>query len=121
MNIQIINTGKSAIAEITGEGILISTVQDALDIMADSGYMGAGSMLLYEENLMPAFFDLSSGLAGEILQKYSNYKVRLAIVGDFSKYTSKSLRDFIFESNKHGRVIFTSSRDEAIQKLSPGN
>ena len=36
--------------------------------------------LLYAENLPPAFFDLSSGEAGVILQQFRNYGVRLAVV-----------------------------------------
>ncbi len=47
-----------------------------------------------------------------------NYQVRLAIVGDFSKYPGKSLRDFIFESNKHGRIIFAENNQDAIERLS---
>jgi hypothetical protein len=36
--------------------------------------------LLYAVNVTPGFFDLSSGEAGEILQKLRNYRVRLAVV-----------------------------------------
>lgn len=41
---------------------------------------GAGAALLYAENLPPAFFDLSSGQAGAMLQKLRNYRLRLAVV-----------------------------------------
>ena len=64
------------------------------------------------------FFDLKSGIAGEILQKFSNYRIRLAIVGDFSKYTNKSLKDFIYESNKGGQINFVDSQLDAINVLS---
>jgi len=47
------------------------------------------------------------------LQKFSTYNGRLAIIGDFSKYDSKSLKDFIFESNKGRRVNFVGTTDEA--------
>lgn len=40
----------------------------------------ARGLLLYSENLTPRFFDLSSGEAGEILQKLRNYQIRLAVV-----------------------------------------
>ncbi len=43
---------------------------------------------------------------GEILQKFVTYKAKLAIAGDFSVYTSKSLKDFIYESN-NGNHIFS--------------
>ena len=58
------------------------------------------------------FFDLKNGIAGEILQKFSNYRVSLIIVGDFSKYASKSLNDFIYESNKGRHINFVASTTE---------
>lgn len=57
-------------------------------------------------------------MAGEILQKFSTYQVRLAIIGDFSKYTSKSLTDFIYESNKGKHINFVNSTTEALKILS---
>ena len=86
--------------------------------MANSRYQGADRVLIYEKNLHPDFFELKTGMAGEILQKFSNYRMSLAIVGEFSKYTSKSLKDFIYESNKGGAVIFAENRETALEKLS---
>ena len=63
------------------------------------------------------FFILSTGLAGEILQKFVNCHIKLAIVGDYSKYTSKPPRDFIYESNKGNSIYFASSIEEAVLKL----
>ena len=63
------------------------------------------------------FFILSSGLAGEILQKFINYKAKIAIFGDYSKYTSKPLKDFIYESNKGNDIFFVSDKAEAVEML----
>ena len=117
MKIEIIEFRNIKIAEVVSDNILINETQDALDIMANCNYQDAGSIILYKHNLIPDFFDLKSGIAGEILQKFSNYRVRLAIIGDFSNYTSKSLRDFIYESNKAGRILFVSSKEDAINRL----
>ena len=68
-------------------------------------------------NLHPDFFNLRTGLAGDILQKFSNYKVQLAIVGGFSKYQSKSFRDFIYESNKSKLIFFVPDIDSAVLAL----
>ena len=105
------------IAEVKSAGIVIGQTQDALDLMANADYLGARKIMIREEHLDPAFFDLKTGMAGEILQKFTNYRVQLAIIGDFSKYPGKSIRDFIFESNRYGRINFVSSREEAIKKL----
>ncbi len=118
MEIQIIQVEGKNIAEIISDKIIISETQDALDLMADAGWQGAVGLMLNAGNFTPAFFDLKTGIAGDILQKFSTYNMRLAIIGDFSCVKSRSLDDFIFESNKYGRICFVSSREEAIEKLS---
>lgn len=101
------------IAELISEEIEIKDTQDALDIMMNCIYQGASSIIIQEKQLLPEFFDLKTGLAGDILQKFSTYQARLAIVGNFDNITSKSLRDFIFESNKVGRINFVGSVNQA--------
>ena len=64
------------------------------------------------------FFDLRTGLAGEILQTFTNYRFALAIVGDFSGCGSRALRDFIYESNQGRRVFFLPDRETALERLS---
>ena len=105
------------IAEVKSAGTVIGQTQDALDLMANADYLGARKIMIREEHLDPAFFDLKTGMAGEILQKFTTYRVELAIIGDFSKYPGKSIRDFIYESNRYGRINFVNSREEAIEKL----
>lgn len=105
------------IARVISNATLIRNTQDAVDLMGDCWYNGAVGIVMNEENIVADFFDLKTGIAGEILQKFSNYNVRLAIVGDFDKYKSKSIRDFIFESNKHRHINFVSSVDEAQERL----
>jgi hypothetical protein len=85
--------------------------------MANCSYQGARNIIIDKKNIIPDFFTLSTGIAGEILQKFTNYDCQLAIVGDFSKYPSKSLKDFIYESNKTGKISFVASLDEALKKL----
>lgn len=96
----------------------VNNTEDALDILGNCSYQGADNIILHEKNIIPDFFDLKTRIAGEILQKFSTYNVRLAIVGDFSKYTSQRLKDFIYESNKGGRVNFVNTVAEATEKLS---
>ena len=105
------------IAELTDDNFIISQVQDVLDIMGDMGSYGCNRIILHEKHLHKDFFNLKTGLAGDILQKFSNYHVKLAIVGDFSQYHSKSLRDFILESNKGNRIFFVENMDSALLKL----
>lgn len=118
MNIETINTGNAKIAELIAEKTIIQNAQDSLDLLGNLYYQGFDKIIIQEQHVVPEFFDLKNGMAGEILQKFSNYRVRLAIIGDFSKYTKKSIRDFIFESNKTRHICFVDSRAEAINMLS---
>ena len=107
-----------SIAELSSADILINTTEDGLDLLGNLYYQGFDRIVMNERNITPDFFDLKNGIAGEILQKFSNYRVRLAIVGDFSKYTSKSVNDFVYESNKGRQINFVASQLEAIKVLS---
>jgi hypothetical protein len=113
MRIELSEHKGTSLAEIISEEIVIHTLADALDLIGNCAYQGASKIIIHEKNLSPAFFDLKTGLAGDILQKFSNYRMDLAIVGDFSRYTSKSLRDFIYESNQGSRVNFVRTVAEA--------
>lgn len=117
MEIVFHQTTHTSIAEVVSNEVLINETQDALDLMADCTYQGARSIIIHEKNLIPEFFDLKTRIAGDILQKFSTYNVRLAIIGDFTKHSSKSLNDFIFESNRYGRILFVSSLEEAKDRL----
>ena len=117
MKLKIHTVGKTSIAELISSAVEILEVQDALDLMGEASALGARSIVVRKENLIPDFFNLRTGIAGEILQKFSTYSFRLAIVGDLSKIQSRSLQDFIFESNKTGRVLFLESFEKAITIL----
>ena len=109
--------GGVTIAEILPGADLISNPDDILDLMAEARYNGSSTMIIQDRSLHPDFFDLKTRVAGEILQKFSNYRMRLAVVGDFSGFDSKSLRDFIRESNRMGTIYFVGTIDEALSKL----
>lgn len=106
------------IAEMRADSNIITNVGDGADLAGNLYYQNFDCGIIYQENIAPEFFDLKTGIAGEILQKFSNFRLRLLIVGDFSNSTSKSLRDFIVESNKGKLINFTTTRHEAIKLLS---
>ena len=105
------------IGELISCDIIIHKNEDGFDLLGNLYYQGFDKVIIHEKNITPDFFDLKNKMAGEILQKFSNYRVRLAIVGDFSKYTKKSLKDFIHESNNGKQVNFVSSVTEALNVL----
>jgi hypothetical protein len=117
MNIIIHNNTGSKIAEFISDNIVINTSQDALDLMAIAFEKGIRKIILHENIMHPDFFRLKSGLAGEVIQKFVNYQIKLAIVGDFNKYNSKSLKSFIYESNNGNQFFFVSDINEALERL----
>lgn len=117
MEIKVHPMGKNQLAELLSDSILINTAEEGLELLGNLYFQGFDNVVVYRHNLSSAFFDLSSGLAGEVLQKFSNYKVRLNIVGDFSQYNSKSLNDFIRECNRGKHIAFVGSLNEALEKL----
>lgn len=104
------------VAELVSDAILIQTADDGAQLLADLYYQGFDLIIIQSARLNPSFFELKSGLAGEVLQKCSNWRIRLAIVGDFNDVLSQSLRDFIFESNKGKLVNFVGSVNEALDR-----
>lgn len=92
----------------------IAKVADLLDLMMTVAYQyEASNLILSKQTLEDDFFKLRTGIAGEMLQKFSNYKMKVAIVGDFSGYTSKSLRDFIYECNQGNHLFFNTTVEDA--------
>ncbi|PCJ64831.1 MAG: alpha/beta hydrolase [Bacteroidetes bacterium] len=89
-----------------------------LDVMMNCRFEDCGSILVYQHHLADEFFDLKTKVAGDLLQKFSTYDCKLAIVGNFQSIESKSLADFIGESNRIGRITFASTKEEAIKALS---
>lgn len=89
------------------------TAEVAAELLMNCHYQGTDSLIVHEHNLPAEFFDLKTKLAGDILQKFSTYQGRLSIVGDFSKYEGRSLRDFIYESNKGRRINFVTTVEDA--------
>ncbi|WP_372008639.1 DUF4180 domain-containing protein [Paenibacillus chitinolyticus] len=118
MNITVDQRQHSKVAVISSEDVVISSVNDALDLMADIRYNHeCDKVLLRKEQLTEDFFELKTKLAGDILQKYINYQLKIAIVGEFSGYNSKSLNDFIYECNHGNNVFFKGTEAEALDAL----
>lgn len=98
---------------VMSDQVLIHNEQDALDLMGETG---TGTIIVHDFNFEPDFFDLSTKKLGDVMQKFANYRVRLAIIGDFSRYPSKILPSFIAESNRQKTYLFVPSLDD-VKKI----
>ena len=92
----------------------IKSVDDIMNFFGDFYANNCVGVVIHKDVLDESFFDLKTGLAGEILQKFTNYNIKLAIIGDFSNIKSRSLKDFIRESNEFQFVNFVESAEKAI-------
>ena len=118
MQFTTIEENGTKVAVVTGDKKIITDTQSALDLLATVHYeTGADRIVINKENIEDTFFVLSTGLAGEILQKFVSYHTKVAIYGDYTKYTSKPLKDFVYESNRGNDVFFVSTKEEAVKKL----
>jgi hypothetical protein len=117
MDIILHETAGGKIAEINSDKVVLSDIDDTLNLIYETGALDSGKIVVYENQIASEFFDLKTKLAGEILQKFSNYRLQLAIIGDFSKHKNKSLQDFIRECNKGNSVFFLENLNDAIKKL----
>jgi predicted dehydrogenase len=107
------------VLECSAEGPLLRTAQDAVDLIGEAKSAGANIVVLPIARLDPAFFQLRTGIAGEVVQKFVTYRVAAAIVGDTTQLEaeSKSLRDFIRESNQGGSIWFLADKEELQARL----
>jgi hypothetical protein len=100
------------------DGPVIATIQDALDLIGAT-YLGAHAVAIPVSRLDERFFSLGTRFAGEIMQKFVNYRLTLAIVGDISRRQEDSgaLRDLVKESNRGGHVWFVPDLDALDDRL----
>ena len=106
--------GKTAVAEVAANDMLLTVPEDVNDLLGNAYYQGFDGMIISADKISPRFFDLKTRLAGEILQKFSTFRMRLAIVGDFSVFPSESLKSFIYESNRGNLIHFSPTIADAL-------
>ena len=110
---------KNGVAIVYSDSCVIADAGAALDLLATVRHTtGYDRIAISKAAIAEDFFVLSTGIAGEILQKFVNYRTKLAIIGDYSHYTSKALKDFIYESNEGSHIFFAADEQTAIAKLS---
>lgn len=118
LNIEIKIIKNYKISLVNSSEVIIKDVQSALDFIATMNYnYDSFNIIMNKECFVNDFFDLSTKLAGDILQKIVNYNVKLAIVGDFSLYNSNALKDFIYECNTGKDIFFLENNKLAISKF----
>lgn len=101
------------------QGPLIATEADGNDIIGEAFSAEAEFIAIPVERLGPDFLRLETRLAGTVFQKFVNYHLRCAIIGDIAPLLegSKALRDFVRETNKGRSIWFVDDLDSLREKL----
>jgi Domain of unknown function (DUF4180) len=109
------------IYECDAEGAPLRKESDAADLIGTAISHRANLIVIPVERLDDDFFRLRTGIAGEFIQKFVNYGLRLAIVGDITRHVAESsaLRAFVYESNRGDHVWFLATTDELEGRLEP--
>jgi hypothetical protein len=107
------------ILEYPAEGPILSSDRAIMDLIVDGRSQSAGMVVVPTTRFSSEFFQLHTRIAGDLLQKFVNYQLRLTILGDLTKEAaeSQSLQAFIRESNRGSNLWFLSTIEEVEQKL----
>ncbi|MFG3552956.1 DUF4180 domain-containing protein [Micromonospora sp. NPDC047557] len=99
-------------------GPTVATEQDALDLIG-AAFAGAQVVAVPANRLDERFFSLGTRFAGEVMQKFVNYRLRLVVVGDISTHLdgSSALRALVHESNQAGHIWFVPDLDALDERL----
>ncbi|TKD12399.1 DUF4180 domain-containing protein [Polyangium fumosum] len=112
----IVDEGGVTVVEGQPDQAFLTSARDVDRVIEACFGSSAGCVLLYASNLPAAFFDLSSRVAGDILQKLRNYRIRLAVVcppGSVSH--SSRFGEMVTEENRGEHFGMFETRAEAVE------
>lgn len=112
------NTRRDKILVASDAGISIRAISDVSKAVGAT--FGAGGLMLTEDDVSVEFFDLKSGLAGELFQKFANYALCLAVVVPDPERYGERFNELAREHQSHNQIRIVRSRDEAMSWLRRG-
>jgi hypothetical protein len=97
----------------------IHSSTDIFDVLTNG--MEEGGLVLDEKDLSPSFYDLRSGLAGELFQKFVNYRVPLALVVNDPAVYGDRFNELAYEHKNHPMIRIFPDHDSASAWLAAAN
>ena len=92
-------------------GIAIRSSSDISNAVGAT--FGTGGLILVESDLAPDFFDLKTGIAGELFQKFTNYRLRLAVVVPDPQRHGDRFDELAREHRSHSNIRIVPTKSEA--------
>ncbi|WP_323122277.1 DUF4180 domain-containing protein [Burkholderia alba] len=116
---EVLRIGDESVLIYAEHGPAIADERDAGDLIAAAWNCGAAWVAIPTARLAPEFFRLRTGVAGALLQKFVNYRLRVVIVGDLTDRVAErtAWRDFVLESNQGRTVWFVRDRAALLSRL----
>ena len=115
---EVVPIGGVPVLRCAADGPLLDGEQAALDLIGEA--LGRAEVVAVPvSRIPPAFFALATGVAGAVVQKFVNYRLRLVVVGDVTEHVAAStaLRDFVREANRGGQTWFVADEEELTARL----
>jgi len=111
--------GNLRVQYLDEDGPQIATDADASDLIGNAWVDGANVIAVPVSRFDPSFFDLTSGLLGNVTQKVVNYQLKLAVIGDIGAAVSRSsaFADYVWETNRGDHIWFFDDETGLAEKL----
>lgn len=116
MNVEIVPKEQHTYARGEAGNGLLANERDLLDLISFCGEHDTDRLLLFAENLPQKFFDLKSGEAGMVLQKFVNYHMKVAVVLPSILIQGK-FGEFVLETNRGGQFRVFQQSEQAEKWL----
>jgi hypothetical protein len=91
-------------------GVYIQSLRDVSEAL--NACVGADGVLLTEADLGPDFFQLRTGVAGELFQKFTNYRLPIALVIADGYAYGERFGELTREHRRHNLIRFVHSEEE---------
>ena len=89
------------------------------DVIGDAFSLGVDTVVIPVGRLDAAFFDLRTGVAGDIVQAFVNYQLRLVVLGPLPPAATASgwFPAFVSETNRGSLTWFVETAEELDRRL----
>jgi hypothetical protein len=103
---------------VTPDAPALGSEAAALDLIGLAFGERADLVVVPVEHVDPAFFTLSTRIAGDVVRKFAGYRIRLVVLGDLGEHlASDSFRAFVHEINRGSDIWFLDDRAALDERL----
>ena len=117
MNYQIREIGSKKYIEVVSTAEPVSSENDALDMIALCWEHEANALKINYETLSEKFFNLKTKVAGNIIQKFVNYNIKVAAIVPQETIQKGRFKEMALETNKGNHFRLYESKEEAEKWL----